>query len=65
MPPQIVPQVPQSMQCWEVTPGEVRGIKTERVPGGTKVTIPEFGLTTEAVLQEAKLLLMEVNDDAH
>lgn len=45
----IVPQVPQSMQCWEVTPGEVRGIKSERVPGGTKVTIPEFGLTTALV----------------
>lgn len=44
-----VPQVPQSMQCWEVTPGEVRGIKAERVPGGTKVTIPEFGLTTALV----------------
>ncbi|MCS7045675.1 MAG: hypothetical protein NZO58_04900, partial [Gemmataceae bacterium] len=45
----IVPQVPQSMQCWEVTPGEVRGLKSERVPGGTKVTIPEFGLTTALV----------------
>lgn len=44
-----VPQVPQSMQCWEVTPGEVRGLKTERVPGGTKVTIPEFGLATALV----------------
>lgn len=45
----IVPQVPQSMQCWEVTPGEVRGLKTERVTGGTKVVIPEFGLTTALV----------------
>ena len=45
----IVPQVPQSMQCWEVTPGEVRGIKTKRVPGGTEVTIPEFGLSTALV----------------
>ncbi len=44
-----VPQVPQSMQCWEVTPGEVRGLKSERVPGGTKVTIPEFGLSTALV----------------
>lgn len=44
-----VPQVPQSMQCWEVTPGEVRGLKTERVPGGIKVTIPEFGLATALV----------------
>ncbi|MCI0683183.1 MAG: hypothetical protein L0Y71_13865 [Gemmataceae bacterium] len=45
----VVPQVPQSMQCWEVSPGEVRGIKSERVPGGTKITVPEFGLTTALV----------------
>jgi hypothetical protein len=44
-----VPQVPQSMQCWEVTPGEVRALKPERVPGGMKVTLPEFGLSTAIV----------------
>jgi hypothetical protein len=44
-----VPQVPQSMQCWEVTPGEVRALKPERVPGGMKVTLPEFGLATSIV----------------
>jgi hypothetical protein len=45
----VVPQVPQSLQCWEVTPGEVRGVRAERVPGGSKITLPEFGLTTALV----------------
>lgn len=41
----VVPQVPQSMQAWEVTPAEVRGLRAERVVGGSKVTLLEFGLT--------------------
>jgi hypothetical protein len=45
----VVPQVPQNMQAWEVTPGEVRSLKLERVVGGTKVTLPEFGLTASVV----------------
>src|SRR5581483_10212256 len=45
----VVPQVPQSMQAWEVMPGDVRGLKATRVPGGTKIVIPDFGLTTAVV----------------
>ncbi len=45
----VVPQVPQSMQAWEVTPGDVRGLRAEREVGGTKVTLLEFGLTTAIV----------------
>jgi hypothetical protein len=44
-----VPQVPSSTQAWEISPGEVRSLKIERVPGGTRVKIPEFGLTTAIV----------------
>jgi hypothetical protein len=44
-----VPQVPASTQAWEVSPGEVRSLQAERVPGGTRVKIPEFGLTTALV----------------
>ncbi|HXG10357.1 MAG TPA: hypothetical protein VNK04_11385 [Gemmataceae bacterium] len=44
-----VPQVPNGAQVWEVTPGEVRSLRAERVTGGVKVTIPEFGLTTAIV----------------
>lgn len=45
----VVPQIPTSAQAWLVSPGEVRTLKTERVAGGTKVTIPEFGLTAALV----------------
>ena len=41
-----VPQVPQSMQAWEVTPADVRGLKAKRVVGGTEIVLPEFGLTS-------------------
>jgi hypothetical protein len=41
----VVPRVPPSYRAWEVTPAEVRGLHTDRALGGTKVTIPEFGLT--------------------
>jgi hypothetical protein len=44
-----VPQVPGSMQPWEVLPGDVRVMQTKRVVGGTEVMIPEFGLTTAVV----------------
>ncbi|HEV3117027.1 MAG TPA: hypothetical protein VGY58_08250, partial [Gemmataceae bacterium] len=45
----VVPQVPVGMQAWEVTPAEVRCLQQERVIGGTKITIPEFSLTTAVV----------------
>ncbi|MFN4260351.1 MAG: hypothetical protein ACK4RK_13725 [Gemmataceae bacterium] len=40
-----VPQVPAGAQAWEITPGDVRSLRIERVMGGTRVTLPEFGLT--------------------
>ncbi len=45
----VVPQVPTGTQAWLVSPGEVRTLRAERVVGGTKVTIPEFGLTAAVV----------------
>ncbi len=45
----VVPQVPTGTQAWLVSPGEVKTLRTERVVGGTKVTIPEFGLTAAIV----------------
>jgi len=44
-----VPQVPVGTQAWEVTPAEVRCLQMERVIGGTRITLPEFGLTTAIV----------------
>jgi hypothetical protein len=45
----IVPLVPTGVQAWEITPAEVRSLQSERVMGGTKVIVPEFGLTTAIV----------------
>ena len=45
----VVPQVPQSHRAWEVTPADLRGLHTDRVLGGTRVTIREFGLTAAIV----------------
>lgn len=45
----VVPQIPGSMQAWEVLPGEVRGLRIDRVVGGTRVLLPEFGLTSNII----------------
>jgi hypothetical protein len=45
----IVPEVPIGTQAWEVSPVEVRSLQMERVIGGTRITLPEFGLTATVV----------------
>jgi hypothetical protein len=42
----IVPGAPEDAQVWEVSPGDVHVLPFERVAGGVKVVVPEFGLTT-------------------
>jgi hypothetical protein len=59
-----VPPVPPNMQAWEVTPGDVRHLKAERVPGGTKVTLPEFGLTSTIVFTANTDLLARFQEQA-
>jgi hypothetical protein len=44
-----VPQVPANCQAWEVLPGRLRSYKTDRVLGGTQVTVRDFNLTTALV----------------
>jgi hypothetical protein len=44
-----VPQVPAGSWAYEVSPGQVRSLRCERVLGGTKVTLREFGLTSAVV----------------
>jgi hypothetical protein len=60
----IVPQVPGSMQAWEVTPGEVRGLRWENEPGRIKVTLPEFGLTTAVVFTSDIALIASFQQQA-
>jgi hypothetical protein len=44
-----VPMVPRSMAAWQVSPGEARSLKLERLVDGTRVMIPEFGLTSAVI----------------
>jgi hypothetical protein len=39
-----VPDVPVGTGAWQISPAEVRSLEAERVPGGMRVTIPEFAL---------------------
>jgi hypothetical protein len=45
----VVPQVPGGCQAWEVSPGQVRSLRWERVVGGMRVFLPEFGLSGAVV----------------
>lgn len=44
-----VPQVPQGTQAWEISPGDVHALKIDRITGGSRITLPEFGLTSAIV----------------
>jgi len=50
--------LPEGAQAWEVSPGEVKLLERARVPGGTNIIVPEFGVTsmilctTDAALAE-------------
>lgn len=38
--------LPEGAQAWEVSPGEVKLLERQRVPGGTNIIVPEFGVTS-------------------
>ncbi len=59
-----VPQVPKTMQAWEVSPGDVRGLKAERVDNGLRITLPEFGLTSMVVFTSDTNLMARFQDQA-
>jgi len=59
-----VPQVPITAQAWEVSPGEVRGLKMERVDRGQRITLPEFGLTSVIVFSSDTNLMGRFQDQA-
>jgi hypothetical protein len=42
----VIPQVPQGLLPYEISPGEIKQVRdVQTVPGGLKITLPEFGLT--------------------
>jgi hypothetical protein len=62
----VVPQVPQTMSAWEVTPADVHSLKSERagVVGGTRVTLQEFGLTATIVFTSDTTLVGRFQEQA-
>jgi hypothetical protein len=57
-----VPMAPQSMQCWLISPGEVRSLRPERAPGGSKIVLPEFGLTAAVVFTSDMQLVVRFQE---
>ncbi len=45
----VVPQVQAGSWAYEVSPGQIRSLRWERVVGGTKVSLREFSLTSAVV----------------
>ena len=43
------PMVPQSWQAWQISPAQVRSLKTQRVLGGERVSLHEFSMTAAIV----------------
>jgi|GEM_PF-1070888 len=37
---------PESAQAFEISPGDIVALQRERVPGGTRITLPDFGVTS-------------------
>ena len=62
----VVPQVPQSSQAWEIHPADVRNLRTERVTGGLKVTLPEFSLTSAIFFAtDSKMVARRFQEQVH
>jgi hypothetical protein len=61
----VVPQVPQDLLPYEVTPAEVRGLHWKRVLKGTEVKVGEFGLTTAVVFTADLMLLKRFQEQCH
>lgn len=59
-----VPQVPITAQAWEVSPGEVRGLKMERVDKGQRITLRDFGMTSVVVFTSDTNLMGRFQDQA-
>ncbi len=60
----IVPQIPQTMQAWQVCPAEVRNVRIERAVGGSKITLPEFNLTSAIVFTADSRIVLRLQDQA-
>lgn len=53
----VIPGTPETASAWEIDLGGVRGLKTQRVTGGLRVTLHEFELTAIVVLTSDRSLI--------
>jgi hypothetical protein len=55
----VVPGVPQCCQAWQISPGEMHGLRPKRVPGGSRIILPEFGMTAAVVFTADTSLVID------
>jgi hypothetical protein len=55
-----VPGVPQSSDAFELTPLELRSVKSLRKTGGTRVTLEEFGLNSMVLFTNDPLVISSI-----
>ena len=60
----VAPPMQPSMQAWEITPAEVRRVKTERVAGATRIKLKDFGLTSAILLTSDNDLIGRLQEQA-
>ena len=53
----VVPGVPESSTAYQLSPGSLQPLRHKRVTGGTRITLPEFGLTARVVLAHDPLII--------
>lgn len=53
----VVPGASESVNAWEVSPGGLRTVRPNRVTGGVRVTLDEFGLTAIVLLTQDPLAM--------
>ncbi len=56
----VVPGVPESDDAYELTPGGLKPLPHQRVTGGTRITLEEFGLATMILLTQEPLVVENV-----
>ena len=56
----IVPGVPEANSAFEITPSGVQPLKHNRVTGGERVTLNEFGLTAQVLLAHDPIVITSV-----
>jgi len=60
----VVPGVPEDSGAYRIVPGRLRPLRPDRVAGGKRVTLGEFGLTDLVLIGHDRLLLDRLSRNA-